>query len=76
MASDCVLIGQPYEGCAILYWNWLSTCFNPCPKLSRNFCAGEISYVDGHLFILVCLCASKDFDTVDHSILLEKLKHK
>ena len=55
MASDRVLIGRPYGGCAILYRNWLSTCFSPCPKVSRSFCAGEISLVDGRLLLLVCL---------------------
>ena len=55
MASDQVISGRPYGGCAIYCRNQLSVSFSPCPVVSKRFCSREILLADGCLLLLVCV---------------------
>ena len=55
MASDQVISGCSYGGCAIYCRNQLSVSFSPCPVVSKRFCSGEILLADGRLLLLVCV---------------------
>ena len=60
MASDQVISGCPYGGCAIYCRNQLSVSFSLCPVVSKRFCSGEILLADGRLLLLVCVYFPND----------------
>ena len=54
MASDCVIHGRPYGGCAVYVRNTLSSSISHCQVVSRRFCGIKVKLAGGRILLVVC----------------------
>ena len=55
MASDCVLHGRHYGGCAVYVRNTLSSSVSHCQVVSWRFCGIKVKLAGGRILLVVCV---------------------